>query len=300
MPTPTVRRTVSSPPPADIDPRWLLKAVAIVFAVALVCGYITLCVLFYLGQWQLILHPSRQPAGAAPLAGSPVRFAPDASAVPQLTGWYIPAARGSHYSQITVLLLRSGNSSLASDLPLLTALHAAGTNLLAFDYRGYGGSLGKHPTEESMQQDAELAWRYLATQRHVSPQAIVPYGIGVGASLAAHLALDHGDTPALVLDAPVGDTLPQALASPATGMLPVRLLFNQRFPLAAPIHTLTTPKLLITRGLNESSPVLLAADPKITVALPPNPPTSDFNRILNRFFDLYLPPTPVPQLQPTP
>ncbi|HSY35508.1 MAG TPA: hypothetical protein VK814_07140, partial [Acidobacteriaceae bacterium] len=85
-------------PPDVVSPIWLIKAIALTIVAALLCGYLTLCLLFYQGQWQLVLHPTRTSANPASIAGIPyefIRFGPDESATPQLTGWWIPAAPGS-------------------------------------------------------------------------------------------------------------------------------------------------------------------------------------------------------------
>src|SRR4030081_3418078 len=79
----------ASSTPEVVHPLWLIKALAAVFLAAVFCGYLTLCLLFYQGQWQLVLHPSRD-TSIQPLAVNPpakaelVRFAPDESATPPL------------------------------------------------------------------------------------------------------------------------------------------------------------------------------------------------------------------------
>src|SRR4051812_36973970 len=83
---------------------WLLKALAAVFAVAAACVYLTLCFFFYRGQWQAVLHPVRAES-TAPSANNLVRFAPDDSAQPQLTGEWLHAAPGARYAGLTVLFL---------------------------------------------------------------------------------------------------------------------------------------------------------------------------------------------------
>jgi uncharacterized protein len=157
-----------NPNPEVVDPRWLLKALGLILLLALVCGYLTLCVLFYQGQWQLVLHPSRSTAAPAAIAGTPiapVRFGLDESAMPQLTGWWIPApplpSQGRLSSGTTVLYLPGGEGSLAdSDAPAtLAALHTADLSIFAFDYRGYGQSALLHPNQRRMQQDAASAWQ---------------------------------------------------------------------------------------------------------------------------------------------
>src|SRR5437868_3074689 len=147
MPRPTskpARPTKPQPaPPEVVSPAWLITALVLTMVAALVCGYLTLCLLFYQGQWQLVLRPTRTSAGPTSIAGIPyelVRFDPDESATPQLTGWWIPAAAGSRYAPIIILFLPDGNGSLVNSIPSLASLHNLGLNVFAFDYRGYGQS----------------------------------------------------------------------------------------------------------------------------------------------------------------
>ena len=277
-----------------VDPKWLLKAFAVVVGVALLCGYATLCLLFSNAQWQLVLHPGISRSGEPqPIGGQLVHFGPDATATPQLTGWWIPAEPGAPYQHVTLLYLRGGDGALADDTAALNTLHAAGLNLLAFNYRGYPATAGGHPTGQRMAEDAEAAWQYLVSERHVDPQTVVPYGVGIGASLAIRLAANHIETPALILDAPTGDLLDRARQSPQAYLLPVGLLFRERFLLAEPLAKLRTPKLILSRGSKESAIARQAADPKLTVSLSSKTSgasVSAFQAALSRFLDQYLPP----------
>ena len=50
MASPTPKRTPQpAPPTEDVDPRWLLKALAITLAVAFVFAYTSVCYLIYQG-----------------------------------------------------------------------------------------------------------------------------------------------------------------------------------------------------------------------------------------------------------
>ncbi len=276
MPRPTPKPAKSTPPqpapPDVISPVWLVKAIALTIVAALLCGYLTLCLLFYQGQWQLVLHPTRTSARPTSIAGVPyelIRFAPDESATPQLTGWWIPAVPGSRYAHITILFLPDGNGSLTNSIPTLASLHNLGLNVFAFDYRGYGQSAPARPSQQSMTQD------------------IVPYGSGVGASLATRLATNHNDIPALILDTPRADLLDVAIRDPRATLLPVRLLFHERFPLAEPLSTLRTPKLLLSRTTSPDQTFLHASDPRFTVELA-SPSTALYNQSLTRFLDQYV------------
>jgi hypothetical protein len=308
MPRPTSKPAKATPPhpapPDVVSPVWLAKAIALTIVAALFCGYLTLCLLFYQGQWQLVLHPTRTSASPVSIAGIPyelIRFGPDESATPQLSGWWIPPTPGSRYASITIIFLPDGNGSLVNSIPTLANLHNLGLNVFAFDYRGYGQSAPLRPSQQSMTQDIDTAWQYLTTTRAISTQHIVPYGTGVGTSLATRLAADHNDIPALILDTPRADLLNVAIHDPRAKLLPVRLLFHERFPLAEPLSTLHTPKLLISRTTSPDQTFLRASDPKYTVELA-SPSEALYNQSLTRFLDQYsaqsLPPAPVPSVAP--
>src|SRR5271155_3022066 len=104
MPRPASKPTKRTPqpvPPDVVSPIWLVKAIIATILAALFCGYLTFCLLFYQGQWQLVLHPTRTSASPTPLSGIPndlIRFGPDESATPQLTGWWIPSDPGGRYA----------------------------------------------------------------------------------------------------------------------------------------------------------------------------------------------------------
>jgi hypothetical protein len=138
-----------------------------------------------------------------------------------------------------------------------------------------------------MTQDADSAWQYLTTTRALSAQHIVPYGTGVGASLATRLAANHATIPALILDTPRADLLDVAMRDPRATLLPVRLLFHERFPLTGPLSTLRTPKLLLSRTTSPDQTFLHASDPKLTVELA-SPSALLYNQSLTRFLDQYV------------
>lgn len=280
-------RPQSTAPPELIDPRWLLRALGIVIATALLCAWGTLWLLYYQGQWQIVLHPSRTVASTPASVGlnfTPLRFADDAVGNPQLDGWLIPAASPS---APTALFLHSADGSIANSLPQALILHNAGLNVLLFDYRGYGRSVGKHPTETSMQQDAEAALTFLTATQHIPPQHIVLYGQGIGASVAVHLATEHRDIAAIILDAPQGDLLDRVAHDARSRLVPAWLLFNERFPLAQPLRTLSTPKLLISYTSSAPAALANAANPKVTIELP-SPDNSTLVSSIQRFIDLYV------------
>lgn len=299
-PKPPARRPQSPVLPETVDPMWLLKAIAGTVLVALICAYLVLCLLFYQGQWQIVLHPARTAAAPQSIDGAPIQiihFGPDETAIPQLTGWWIPAPSNGPHANATVLFLPGGDGSLADSLPTLSALHSCGINVFAFDYRGYGQSAKTHPSQEKMLHDADSAWKYLTGSRAIPATQIIPYGTGVGASIAAHLAGIHAEIPALILDSPHTDLLPVAKRDSRSGLLPLRLLFNEDFALAQPLKALRPPKLLLSDTKSPDKSVdayRTASEPKWMVQYT-SPTETPYQQSVTKFLNLHLSPASAPQ-----
>jgi uncharacterized protein len=302
-PRPSKRPYPSAPAasaaPEVVDPSWILKAAGAVVVLGLVCSYLTLCAAFYAGQWQFVLHPSRtvaQTPAAIGLAFTPVRFGPGPSGEPELTGWWLPSDTAS---DPIALVLHSETGSMSDALPAAKALHDARLNVFVFDYRGFGQSAGRHPTESQMQHDAASALAYLQDAHHAQPSSLVTYGTGLGASLAVKLCAEHPDLAGLILENADGDTLSRVEADSRSRIVPMSLLFHERFPLADPLSTLHTPKLLLSHT-SGSAPLIAqrAATPKMTVELGPTPDAAKTTAAIRRFLDTYVS-HPAPILHPT-
>ncbi len=287
-------------PPLVVEGRWLLRAFLLVVGAALVCGYLSLCLLFYQGQWQLVLHPTRMSARPATIGGlnyELIRFGPDATGVPQRTGWWIPARSDAPFRHLVLLYLPSGDGSLVDSIGTLEAIAGTGIPIFAIDWRGFGESANVHPSEQRMLEDADAAWQYLVSSRHIGQGRILPYGAGVGASIALQLAGQHGTVPAILLDGPRYDIEQEVRADPRVRTLPVGLLLRDRFSLEPALRESHVPKLIVTRGAQDDPRSLSAGDPKLTVAMPEFDP-GILQATLRRFLSQYAPPTPVPSLVP--
>jgi uncharacterized protein len=282
-----------SKPPEMVDlveGAWILKALAAVIGFALLCAWVTLCVLFSHAQWQLVLRPSRTVSttpASVNLAFTEVHFGVDATGQPQLDGWWMP---GDNPPALTALMLHSGDGSMADALPQARTLHDAGLNVLVFDYRGYGRSGGQHPAEITMQEDAHLALDYLLHTQGVHASQLVVYGYGLGAPLALQLcATVEIECPVLVLDAPDGDLLSRVSPDPRAKLVPTSLLFHERFPLAGPLRTDRSAKLLISYTAGPAPQVLKdARDPKMLAELKSGD-TDAYLSTLRRFLGAYMP-----------
>ncbi|MGB8534861.1 MAG: alpha/beta fold hydrolase [Acidobacteriaceae bacterium] len=228
--------------------RWLLGGVAATLGMAAVCVYVTFCLLFWQGQWQLVFKPSRSITATPATAGmtfDEISFDATETGILQLNGWWIPAEPNAPYAAETLIFLHGGSGSLSDTLPRLQALHNLGINVFAFDYRGFGKSLDVHPSQATTYEDADAAWRYLADTRHVSPSHIVLDGVGLGAAIAAETAHRHPQAPALILEDPLQPTLDSLQFDARTHILPIRLLFHDRFDPTETLARLRTPKLMM-------------------------------------------------------
>lgn len=244
--------------------RWLLGAFGAVIAVAAVLVYVTLGILFYAGQWQLVLHPTYTITATPQATFEEIHFDYTETGAARLDGWWIPAEAGSHWAGDSILYLHGANGSLSNYVAEVGALHALGVNVFAFDYRGYGKSKGPHPTEKRMNADADAAWRYLTDTRHMNPERIVIYGTGYGASVAADLAARHAPA-GVVLDGPNEPARNVISTDGRAKMLPMWLLLHERFDPTETLKKLTVPKLFLDRdGAKARTEQLykLAATPK--------------------------------------
>ena len=313
---PAAKRTQQSPPthvPAEVvDPVWLIRALAITLAAALLCAWLTTCLLFYQGAWQLVLHPAhnvdRTPASVG-LSFTPVRFGDFNTGTPHLTGWWIAStdagpdrlyAPRARLGRLTILYLHGGSGSLSDALPEVARLHNTnpGLNIFAIDYRGFGASDSSiHPDANLMAEDAAAALDYLITTRHLPEMTILPMGTGLGASIAVHLASVNSEIPGIILDNPDPDPAATAAAARPSRIIPVRLLYGNRFAITERLATITTPKLLIAADPLASAPASAsrvedlyrrAADTKYIVTLPSTATDAAFTDAFHHFLSQYL------------
>jgi hypothetical protein len=296
------------PPPGWKDPlaqqqplasaRWIFGAVAATLLFAVLCVYATMCLLFWQGQWQLVFQPSRTITATPASAGlkyDEIRFDATETGVLQLSGWWIPADPNAPYAADTLIFLHDGSGSLSAALPQLQVLHNLGINLFAFDYRGFGNSVKIHPSEKSTCDDADAAWRYLTDTRHLAPSTIVIDGVRLGAAIAAETARRHPQAPALILEDLQPPILDSLQFDSRMRLLPIRLLFHDRFDPAEMLAHLRTPKLMLYPAAGATGRYYnQAAEPKQRATLggrPGSPLYGDQNYLayLRSFLVKYLP-----------
>jgi uncharacterized protein len=202
--------------------------------------------LFWQGSWQLLYHPASritETPAAAGLHFDPVAFAATDTGTTRLAGWWIPAEPQAASSKYTVLYLHGSDVNLGDTVDALDELHAAGVNVLAFDYRGYGQSQFAHPSEAHWRQDAEWALQYLTGTRQIAPGVIVLDGEGLGADLALEEAAAHPELAGVILRRPISNPVDVIFSDPRARLVPARLLVRDRYDLEAPAAKLRIPSL---------------------------------------------------------
>jgi uncharacterized protein len=231
----------SSPP--TVSGKWLLGAGTIAIAAALLCGWGTLCILFWQGSWQLLYHPtsavSRTPASVN-LPFESVGFATNAGGEPQLRGWWIPA---SSQTRFTAIYLHGADGNLGDTVNALSRLHNSGLNVFAFDYRGYGQSHFAHPSEKRWREDADAALAYITGTRHIPASTVVLVGRELGANLALEVASAHAELAGVVLEQPLESPTAAIFNDARARLVPAHLLVNDRWQSTAAAGNVLIPSL---------------------------------------------------------
>jgi uncharacterized protein len=108
----------------------------------------------------------------------------------RLHGWWVPATQEP---RANVLFFHGNAGNIGDRVPHIELLAAAGFNVLAFDYRGYGRSTGR-PTEAGTYLDARAARDALPEDNH----KVIYLGESLGGAIALELAL-HRPPAGLIL-----------------------------------------------------------------------------------------------------
>lgn len=231
--------------PRPVSVLWLLSMGLLTVAGAAACVWGALCLLFWLGAWQLLYHPTatiaRTPSSLG-IAYDAIAFAATETGKPRLSGWWIPA---SQPAPVTVLYLHGADGNLGDTVETLSRLHAANLNVFAFDYRGYGQSQHTHPSEARWRQDAQSALDYLTGTRHLPPGAIVLAGDGLGANLALDMAAEHPELAGVVLERLLDEPEKVIFRDPRAKLVPAHALVDEHWDPTAPATDLRIPSLWI-------------------------------------------------------
>jgi alpha-beta hydrolase superfamily lysophospholipase len=106
----------------------------------------------------------------------------------RIHAWWWPAGEDAP----ALLYLHGSRWNLTGQLFRIEQLHAFGFSVLAIDYRGFGQSDGDLPSEQTVYEDAGVAWRKLE-QLEPDPSRRFIYGHSLGSAVAIDLAARLSD-----------------------------------------------------------------------------------------------------------
>ena len=164
----------------------------------------------------------------------------------KLHAWYSPA---ENRDAPTLLYLHGARWNLTGSVTRIPRWNRMGFSVLAIDYRGFGESSARSPTEQSANEDAEAAWAYLRKLAPARKHFI--FGHSLGGAMATQLAINHAEADGLILEATFTN-IPELITEYPMGFLPVGMLVTQRFDNLQRINAVKIP-VLFAHGTNDST-----------------------------------------------
>lgn len=210
--------------------------------------YLTACLYLLLRQKYFIFKPPvviRTTPAAFNLDYQDV-WLPVATASDQIShihGWWVPAAS----EEAPVWLFLHGNgSTIGDEVKRAFWFHQLRFSCLLIDYRGYGRSKGKFPTEASVYEDVVAAWKYLTQVQKIPPERIFVYGHSLGGAIAIELASRHPEIAGLAVEGSF--TTMRSMVDHLYrqfGIFPVDWLLHQQFNSLHKVRSLAMPVVFI-------------------------------------------------------
>jgi alpha-beta hydrolase superfamily lysophospholipase len=251
---PTVTMNPSSPPrradapavafgrsPGTQRRTWLGLATALMVALGSLAG----CATFEEKQREWIFQPSKNTWWASAHAAEGMRdewieFVSASSGEPVRLHalWH-----ASERADAPVLLyLHGARWDVRGSAPRIRRMQELGFSVLAIDYRGFGRSTDELPSEESADEDASAAWRWLARTYPASKRYI--FGHSLGGAIAVRLAAEVTDEAGLIVEGSF-TSIPDVVSTFKWGWLPVGALISQRFDAGSRVAGVGSPVLVV-------------------------------------------------------
>lgn len=176
----------------------------------------------------------------------------------KISAWLVPTDNAEH----TILFCHGNAGNISHRIEKLKFFHDLQCNILIFDYRGYGHSVGR-PNEQGLYRDAQAAYDYLLS-RNIPANKIIAYGESLGGAVATELA-SNNKIEALILESTFSNI--KDMIKKTFPLLPYWVLAS-RFDSETKIRSLSIPKLIIHSINDEIVPYELAEKLYAAAALP--------------------------------
>jgi hypothetical protein len=207
-------------------------------------AYLALVAIAWKFQRKVIYQGQGKPDAPAP---------PDAHLVTVTSADVMPVNAMQFTAQggtTTVIMFHDDNTVSGNEAGLARELVRRGLTVVLVEYRGYGHSQPGKPTEGGLYADGEAVLKVLAAHG-VGPSQIVLWGTGLGAGVAAEMAV-RGYASALVLVSPA--TSMTDLVASRLWFLPMKWLVEDRFETQKKGSKLVIPTMVIHGSADELVP----------------------------------------------
>ncbi|MEL6489200.1 MAG: alpha/beta fold hydrolase [Cyanobacteria bacterium J06621_3] len=216
-------------------------------AIATLFTYLAAFALLWAMQPRLMYHPTHvlQTTPASHNLAYEDVWVPttaEASASEKLHGWWIPHSKRAIG---TLIYFHGAGLNIGFNVTQAFWLRQLGFNVLLIEYRGYGLSEGRFPTEASLYQDAETALAYLTQERQLPEDTIYAYGHSLGGAIAINLASHHPNLAGLIVHNSFTSMAEMVARSNYARWFPVQWMLTQRFDSLQKVSQLQVPMLLI-------------------------------------------------------
>jgi uncharacterized protein len=169
-------------------------------------------------------------------------------AAEHIHAWWWPAERASAPA---VLYFHGSRWNLTGQLSRIQQLHDFGFAVLAIDYRGFGKSAGGVPSEQSVYEDARIAWQRFTELVPDAHKRFI-YGHSLGGAVAVDLAAEldraseqHGEPASGLIVESSFTTLVDVAKALSYSWLPVQWILSQKFDTIDKITQVKMPVLFV-------------------------------------------------------
>lgn len=175
----------------------LFKSKAIGWRLLRILLMLAICLLLLvLWLWPKVAFPNYM-ANADPYQAVAETFQLTASDGEQITAEWCPTSVSSGTAK-TLLFSHGNGEHIGQTRVLVRIWNELGFHVLAYDFRGYGGSSGS-PSERGIERDIQAAWDWLVGEKNIPPRDIILYGRSVGGGPSCWLA-ERVDCGGLILE----------------------------------------------------------------------------------------------------
>lgn len=216
-------------------------------------AYLCACLFMFLRQTRFIFFPSRLISMTPDDVGLSyqdieLKISTPSGKIETVHCWWIPSE--TNPNQKVIIDLHGNRNTIEGNIGYAEQFHEMGLSVLLVEYRGYGRSTNRFPSEKTVYQDVEAAWNYLVNERQINPHNIYVFGHSLGGAIAINLALKHTEIAGLIIESSFTNIREMIDYKKKYWMFPINLILTQKFDSLAKISALKMP-ILLTHGTED-------------------------------------------------